>query len=439
WNRGIDLMLFRAAARDDQGAREQAATLVELGLERIPTERTMIDRLVPLTRTAGGYERSIAALEAQLERTDWGSLVQALGIEVFELGMRDFPAEGADEAEFARTLERFQRAEQLLETLPYAARGNDPVEAWRLTGDGVSARSWRIVCRLARGWTHYWQGDLERATEAFSATEALASNGLEVYLPERLTSARAGLERVIDRYYRDRNDLVNAALVADFLHARYAADANVANNAGFLNRDAATSLENLGQAFCRASRGQAEAADEERLLHGLDQPLDLDPQARQALFADQAAAHLDRARRTMRRSRNAYEQAARLAPQDIRVLNDAALISVYYLHDELERAEARLLEAVALGETQLANPDLDDQARYDLENAWGDAHENLGVLHLEHLNDPDAAAQWFERAVEIGPDPRPIVSGAWLPRVEALRAGEALEPSSVSAWGRPCE
>jgi hypothetical protein len=47
---------------------------------------------------------------------------------------------------------------------------------------------------------------------------------------------------------------------------------------------------------------------------------------------------------------------------------------------------------------------------------WGDAHQLLGELELEHRDRPQRARRWFERCLEIGPLPRPEVSEYYLPR-----------------------
>jgi tetratricopeptide (TPR) repeat protein len=434
WSLGVDLMLFRAAARDDGQARDDALALLERGLERVPTAPRLIDRIADVARGSGGLEASVAALERQLGRARDGLTLMRLGTELFELGMRDFRGADRPAEEYATAVSRFEAAESRLAELPVQG-SPDP----RRAGDAATAAAWRVVCRLAKGWVRFWEGDLRAASEAFASTEEISPDGLSTYLPDRLSSARVGLENVVARHV-EGEDLISAASIADLLHARFPEDVDLANNAGFLNRDAATGLENLAQSYCRAARGESGPGTVERLVAGLDGEPPADDAQRAAAFEREAARLLERAKRTMRRSGNAYLEAARLAPDDVRIQNDTSLIFVYYLHTDLERSEQRLLEAVRLGEAQLTDVSaLDAQSLYELENAFGDAHENLGVLHLEHRRDPDAAESWFARAVEIGPDPRPIVSEYWLPRVAAMRAGEPLEPSMVALWGAACE
>ena len=76
----------------------------------------------------------------------------------------------------------------------------------------------------------------------------------------------------------------------------------------------------------------------------------------------------ERARELMRRSYGAYEEATRLAPTDVRIINDAGLIMTYYLRDDVEAAERYLIKAVALGAEQLPVTTLEGQELIDLRN-----------------------------------------------------------------------
>ena len=140
----------------------------------------------------------------------------------------------------------------------------------------------------------------------------------------------------------------------------------------------------------------------------------------------------------MERSAEAYRAAAELAPEDVRIVNDAALVLVYYLHTDLDRARAMLERCVELGARQVQDPGLDKEALWALKNAWGDAHQNLGVLHAEFLGDKAQAITYFNKAVEIGPEPRPDVTSIWLPAL----GGEKVDPGDdmlvTKSWAEPC-
>jgi hypothetical protein len=65
-----------------------------------------------------------------------------------------------------------------------------------------------------------------------------------------------------------------------------------------------------------------------------------------------------------------------------------------------------------------------------LQEAWGDAHQNLGLLELTIRKNPARAREWFQESLEIGPLPR--IDRAWirtsaLPACDALEKGEALD------------
>jgi hypothetical protein len=84
------------------------------------------------------------------------------------------------------------------------------------------------------------------------------------------------------------------------------------------------------------------------------------------------------------------------------------------------------------------DPALDKEALWALKNAWGDAHQNLGVLHAEFRKDKAQAITYFNKAVEIGPEPRPDVTSIWLPAL----GGEKVDPGDdmlvTKSWAEPC-
>lgn len=433
WQLAANLLLFRSSARGDVEAQADALAVLERGLERLPDARGLLDSAAATARgLEGGAANAVAFLERFLAANpDSAYARQLLAIERFDLGMQRFPGPDEEPETYERAVEGFRAAEADFEAVA-ASGGEGVLDAERLL-------SWRIVCRNAIGWVRYWQGELEAARDAFLATEELHPRGLEWEYPGQLRSGVSGLEFVVAAYV-DAELLVEAAAVADILHARLPEDPNLANNAGFLNRDAALALASVAERYCRAAQG---GLVDPRLFEGLRASLgpeaaELEGEALSAALAARANEFAARARATMVKSGEAYLVAARLSPEDVRVVNDTALVYVYYLHTDLERSEQQLLRAVELGERQLAAGGLDEQELYELKNAWGDAHENLGVLALEHRGDLDAAETWFRRAAEIGPDPRPIVDEYWLAQIAARRAGEPAPPSMLD-WVSDCE
>ena len=94
---------------------------------------------------------------------------------------------------------------------------------------------------------------------------------------------------------------------------------------------------------------------------------------------------------------------------------------------------------IEVGECQLADPELVDQARFEVENAWGDVYQNLGVLWASLKKSPADALPFFERSVEIGPEPRPMVTQLWIPFVKGeLEPDASFAPLALARWGQAC-
>ena len=104
-----------------------------------------------------------------------------------------------------------------------------------------------------------------------------------------------------------------------------------------------------------------------------------------------------RARETYRESWQAYRKAVELLPDDVRVLNDAGLVQVYHLRDNLGEAEALLERAIERGEAELAalGPESDERVRFPLAQAVGDAWLNLGTLYYHVFRQPARARAAF--------------------------------------------
>lgn len=293
----------------------------------------------------------------------------------------------------------------------------------------AQCRGWEVMCRNGVGWVRYNAGDLAGARAAFTSTEEALEGGLEWQLEGSLLSGVMGLRFAADGHSAEGN-LAGAAAIYDQLHAYRPGDADFANNAGFFNRDAGDALEADARALRRLAAGGviedevrlgelARAAGIERVKPGGEAGRE-----RLALAADELEA---RARAHFERSWSAYLVASELAPDDVRVVNDTALIAVYYLHRELDRAEQMLLRCVELGAIQLEDTSLSEEERFALTEAWGDAHQNLGVLFWDEKNgrrDPARAIPWLERSVEIGPVPRPEVTERYLPECRAALGEE---------------
>ena len=312
---------------------------------------------------------------------------------------------------------------------------------------------YEVLCRSGAAWSALDAGELDAAEGHFRSMGELLPRGLEWRYqsggdqPDPLPSGVAGLTWVADGWAQ-REDWGRAALVFEELRALQPDLVDWHNNAAFFHRDAGVALEFEAQRLCAAAGGALAEEALAPLRAALEIPSELHGTPGEVeRFQAAAAERLTRAHEHLQQSSTAYDEAARLAAEDVRVVNDTALVLVYYLHRDLERAEDLLMRCVRLGEEQLLVGDLDEQARWELENAWGDAFQNLGVLHLVHRNDPAAARRFFERSVEIGPEPRPLVGELWLVLCDRIEAGadpaealsEAPESRAILHWGAPCD
>ncbi|MAE27632.1 MAG: hypothetical protein QF724_05515 [Planctomycetota bacterium] len=396
------------------------------GLELNPLDPALLERLGAVGREVGGRARLLEIYgKLAADNPDQAVLLRLIGTETFWSALEALEASQGGAELFRRAEAAFRRCREVDELFTEECLG------------------WEITCRNGLGYALYHAADLKGARRAFLSMEELKEGGLTWQLGQRLPSGLMGLSFIVDRLARDVNvstmevdnleSLEQAAAISDYLHAYDPEHPEWANNAGFFNRDYAFALETQAQAQLH---GALRAADEAAT-----------PQEEAAAQAQTAAGlvHLTRARERMERSYAAYVNAARLSDEDVRVVNDTGLILTYYLQRDLAAAESYLLRAVALGKQQLearTNTDgeaiLDEDQLYNLLNAWGDAHQNLGVLYLTLKYDPGTARDWFEKAVEIGPDPREAITmpRGYLAQCDLALAGK-LDPATLPRWGVP--
>ncbi|MBL8755215.1 MAG: hypothetical protein JNK15_18065, partial [Planctomycetes bacterium] len=97
------------------------------------------------------------------------------------------------------------------------------------------------------------------------------------------------------------------------------------------------------------------------------------------------------------RSYRHYQKAVELSPDDARIVNDCGLMLIYHLHREYPAARAMFERAVELGQRQLAAlpADTAKEERERLEEAVGDAFQNIAVLLKEHQQQPFAEYERF--------------------------------------------
>ncbi len=402
------------------------------GLQRVPEDVGLLARLARVGQELEGAAATVRTFETYVAaHPEVLAARWQLAAAHFELALQGYEKD-------PRVLdpEPFRAAEQefraLRERAPEFAQG---------------ALGFEVVCRLARGWCAYHAADMARAEREFLAMNELLERGVEWQLPGRLESGIQGLFFVADAY--SKNDNLAAGEVFEHLHELQPDQYLWANNAGFFLRDAGVDLEREGRGLCRAARGlvgNVEVLAELRARAGIAGLPPGSPEER-AAFARAADERLARARAILERSWAAYRPAAELVPNDVRVVNDAALVLVYYLRHDLGLAEQLLLRCVEMGGPQLeakraelaveASPERASALESEIElltEAWGDAHQNMGVLEWFHRGNAAAARPWFEKSLEIWPT-RPEVQNSYLPQVRGERAPDREE---FLAWGEPC-
>jgi len=427
-----------ARLQETSGRLADARRSLELALLRRPEEPALLANLARVTARLAGPADAVSALESFVARHPkvpagrWH-----LAVARFDAALAGLQGEprGLAREPFTRVEQEFRA---LREQFPEFESG---------------AYGYEVVCRLARGWCAFHAGELDQAEQEFLAMEELFPRAIEWSYPGTLESGIQGLFFVADAHVNAER-WEAAGTTFERLSALQPEVAQWANNAGVNLRDAADPLAKEAADLCDAARGRESNADllaELRALAGTQAPAG-GSEERSAFrrAADERAA---KATALMERSFAAYARAAELTPTDVRIVNDAALVLVWYLHRDLARAEAWLLQCVELGATQLeerrrALANEADPARAEvlegefdqLQEAWGDAHQNLAVLAWVHHRDAAATAHWAERALTLDPD-RPgriPVRNSLLPLARGEASPEEDDPWALLSWGRPC-
>ncbi|MEX1025348.1 MAG: tetratricopeptide repeat protein [Planctomycetota bacterium] len=404
-----------------EGMHADARAIAERGLERLKDDAGLWERLGRVARNSGGRLEAADALDAASAAAPDSPLGHWYrAFERFEYAVDAMHA-GEDTSEDFRAAEAaFQRTAEL-----------DPTRA-------EAALGYRVMCRAGLGWCAYDRGDWAEARRAFVSMNDAFDGGIAWSIEDRLGSGLVGLEFVGVKLNEAERWDEAGALFRELYELSSAggaeADPRHANNAGFFLRDAAVEEELLARRLCTVANG-GEVESRERLLAEAGLAADADAKTIRAASNERLA----RARTWMEESATMYAIAARAMPEDVRVVNDAALIHVYYLYTELDWAEEQLLRLVDVGREQLADESLAEDARWELENAWGDVFQNLGVLWATQKSEPEEALTWFQRAVEIGPEPRPMITNLWVPFVEGtLEPDASFAPLAQATWGAPC-
>ncbi len=259
---------------------------------------------------------------------------------------------------------------------------------------------WLAICELSLGAVSFEMADYEASAAHYDAAFAFS--------PQVIETDENGFLRIFDSFggnyvtgidriaqaYDGQGGIPGKSKALAFYdvylerHGKAPLFGPLFNNAGFIARD-------LGSAI--AGEGT------------LGQPLE---GAAAMSDAERAKAKAE-AMRIWEKSYRYYEIAIELSPEDPRIVNDGGLMLIYHLHRQYDRAEELFRQAIEVGQPQLdALPTDADPAELEfLEEAVGDAYENMGVL-LGILKKPDSEARpWLEASLKYFPYQRRAAAG----------------------------
>lgn len=324
-----------------QGMDREARAALEAGLLAVPTDATLLDRL----RRLGERDRAgqVESLQAVLAAHPGEATI------LWYLG----------EAHYWRGRAARGAADTLLASTCWDQAEDAFRQAMSLREDfAASCEEWLHLVRTQRAWTLRDEGRIDDAAASLLASLRAAPERLEAEAsPE---TQRLAIDAIVADYYR-AEDLKSARGFLRQVLAIHDEDGNWCNNLGFFCRD-------LGIAAAMA--GEAAQAQE--------------------LFEE---------------SWEAYCRAVELLPEDPRIVNDRALIAVYYLDEHWDLAEQELHRSIQLGTAALAElgPDVPEQEQHDAEEAIGDAWENLAYLSLVRRGEIGDSETYLKNSVKYFP------------------------------------
>jgi len=236
-------------------------------------------------------------------------------------------------------------------------------------GFAASCRTWLHLVRTGRGWALREGGRVNEAAEAFLAALAADPGSLET------EAGTATLRLGISAAAQDLGAAAADGPPPPGVSPVFARVESYLSKVVLLRGDVADWWNNLG--LLRREMGVK----------------------RDAAGAAAAAHHW------FQKSWDAYSRCVELADDDTRLVNDRALIAVYYLDQHWELAERELHRAITMGTRQLAEmgPNVPEREHRDLDEAVGDAWENLAYLDVIRRGRMDRAVGFLEESVQHFP------------------------------------
>ncbi|MHC4379876.1 MAG: tetratricopeptide repeat protein [Planctomycetota bacterium] len=323
------------------GDRENQAYVLAFGLDQSPNDLVLYGRLQGL----GSGDRNLQVGILEQLRLD----VPGQATPLWYLGEARYlqGRETRNAADFLKAMECWDRAEESF--LQAMALEESYTE---------TCRAWLHLVRTQRGWTLRDEGRIADAGATFLAALEIDPSRLE---PEPSPeSLHLGIDAIVGDFYgADR--LKDARNLLRKVCAIHDDNSDWTNNLGFFSRD-------LGV---------------QALVDG-----------------DEAAA-----RSYFEESWDAYSRTVELSPEEARLVNDRALIAVYYLDEHWELAEQELHRSIELGMKTLAEmgPDVPESEREYFDMAVGDAWENLAFLYLNRYEEIGDSETYIKKSLEHFP------------------------------------
>ena len=325
-----------------QGLHDQASQVLAASLSKLPEDSEALGRL------------------KNIHANDFGKLVQVLefvrnevpgnGFLLWYLGEARFNHQASARVgqDYLSAYESLDRAEECF----LQARTLRPEFA-------DSCTQWLHLVRTARGWALWEEGRVDDSAQAFLAALEAAPNRLE---PEATAATlRLGIEAVVGDAFQKR-DMRRARSFLKRVVKWHEQDAMWWNNLGLACRDIA------------------------------------EPQIRRGTPPEEVMDLLEEAWA-------AYGRAVELAPNDPNILNDHALLAVYYFDHDLELAEEQLHRTIQLGAEKLQSLDqeIEPKVYQYTDMSIGDAWENLARLDLLRYERTDRADTYLDESVKHYP------------------------------------
>jgi len=331
-----------------------------------------IQQWTSLEQWAGQPERAIEILMRAVRREpDSEGALQQLVETASTTGKSELAVEALADREDAtgvwfRGLARFHRAQQqwiggnnnaAVDTLS-AAIGDFEASKAANADYSSTADQWTSFCLGSQGVIQIANGQTGRAARSLLRAAELSPAQVTADLDGTNTIKRSILV-LGNKFYTD-GDLARAELLFRRAAELVPQDSDFANNHGLMARDYGVQLERNGNTAKASEMYEA--------------------------------------------SYRSYVRAAELEPDSIRLANDVALMLIYHLDRDLERARDLLLETIAKGEARLKDDPPGDSAELrDLQEAIGDCYQNLGVWLVRHGDDEAAARKAFEKSMTFYP------------------------------------